>query len=167
MTAAAGRTWYHALRRAVDQTFAAPARVVLGPEQVLDACRSASDDSLARLEREVMACVARFCVETGRIKGVDFAREDKAGLHLVLGRSLGAQTGSEEDRAVLLYAWRVVAAAKNRDAKEKEDAAEAAKKKKPFPVPSDMAPLFNAVVIILNQRVMLAAEGVQIEAFYE
>jgi hypothetical protein len=160
-------TWYHVARRSIDLTFAPPPKLVLSPEQAVAGCKSATDESLTKLEREVMACIAKFCIETGRIKGVDFQREDKEGLHLVLGRYLGAQTGSEEDRAVLLYAWRVVAMARSKDSKEKDDAAEAAKKKKPFPVSPELASLFNAVVIILNQRVLLASEGIEIEAYYE
>jgi hypothetical protein len=169
--AAPASSWYHVARRAVDRTFGGQARVLLPPERALSACRDPEDTTQAKLEREVLARVARFCLETGRIRGTDFQREDKEGLHLVLGHYLGAETGSEEDRAVLQYAWRVVAAARARtaEAQQQPQAQPAEPQKpaqKPFPVPAELAPLFNAVIIILNQRILLASEGVQIESYY-
>ena len=160
-------TWYHVGRRAIDRTFGGTPRVVCSPEKVAAACRDPASDVQARLEREVLARVARFCLETGRIKGVDFGREDKEGLHMVLGHFLQAESGSGDDRAVLLYAWRVVASARNKDAKDQQQQQQQQQKQlKPFPVPADLAPLFNAVIIILNQRILLASEGVQIESYY-
>ena len=38
--------------------------------------------------------------------------------------------------------------------------------KKPFPVPPDLSPLFNACAILLNQRILLASEGLRLEDFY-
>lgn len=100
--------------------------------------------------------------ETKRFAAVDFGREDKEGLHLVLGHYLGALSGGQDDRAVLLYSWHVVLARRGQLKDEKASAA-----KKPFPVPPDLSPLFNACAILLNQRVLLASEGLCIEEFYQ
>jgi hypothetical protein len=156
-------TWYHVLRRVLDRTFGGAPKVVLPPAEILAAARDAGNATIVALEKEALSRIARFCLETGRIRAIDFGREDKEGLHLVLGHYLGAEGGGEDDRAVLNYAWRVVATSRGI---KQEDNKESKKKMKPFPVPPDMAPLFNAVVILLNQRILLAGEGISPEQFY-
>ena len=164
--------WYHVVRRVLDRSFGGPPRVVLPTGVIPRAGRDPSDSALPALEHEALARVARFCLETGRIRAVDFAREDKEGLHLVLGHYLGAESGGEDDRAVLNYALRVMAASRGVKDHEEDPAgtsreqAAADKARKPFPVPPDLAPLFNAVIIILNQRIILAGEGISPERFY-
>lgn len=155
MKPAAKPTWYHVVRRLADGTqFDGERHVVLQAEHVMGACRAAQDPALARLEKEMMSRVGRFCLATKRIAAVDFARDDKEGLHMVLGQSLDAMTGAEEDRAALLYAWRVVQA--RRGLAKSQDDSSAAVPKIPFPVPPSLAALFNAVSILLNQRIVLA-----------
>ncbi|WP_233348967.1 hypothetical protein, partial [Vibrio cholerae] len=72
------------------------------------ACRHPEDKQIPALEKEALARIARFCLSSQRIESVDFTRQDKEGLHLVLGHYLRAEGGVEDDRAVLLYAWKVV-----------------------------------------------------------
>jgi len=82
-------------------------------------------------------------------------------LRHVLGEHYKLQE-TQADNTFLQYCWRVVCAKRGiRGNNEK-------KKNQPkrFPVPADLAPLFNTIILVLNRSILLAAEGVMIEKYY-